>query len=394
MALFDFLRDNWLIGFACLLGMIAVYVLLPRPRRMPVLLGIGVGTAAALLTGFVVARAGAFTLETILFYVFSAVAVVAGTLLVTQQHPARAALSFALVVLATTGLFLIQAGPFLMAATIIVYAGAIIVTFLFVIMLAQQEGLSDADARSREPFLASLTGFLLLAALLYVLKITYKPDLGLWVEQTAAKRERIRELQARGVSLEEKKDLVAELERFCLDYRRWLRNEWRAEDNPSVLRQPKNPPPHASALDKVLDNVQQSFKKGDQLSKLELSELEQAMTRVYEEGLRTQKDPLLGSFQPHFDNPLSEYSGPHPGRGVNQQDGQAIRTDDHGRPHLPAENVKYLGRSLFTDYLLSVELAGMLLLVATIGAIAIAQRRTDAARPAPSANGPPPGRTP
>ena len=40
----------------------------------------------------------------------------------------------------TCGLFLLQAAPFLMAATIIIYAGAIVVTFLFVIMLAQQEG--------------------------------------------------------------------------------------------------------------------------------------------------------------------------------------------------------------------------------------------------------------
>src|SRR5262249_31487678 len=60
--------------------------------------------------------------------------------------------------------------PFLMAATIIIYAGAIIVTFLFVIMLAQQEGLSDADARSREPLLSTLTGFVLLGALLYVIR--------------------------------------------------------------------------------------------------------------------------------------------------------------------------------------------------------------------------------
>ena len=42
---------------------------------------------------------------------------------------------------------------------------------------------------------------------------------------------------------------------------------------------------------------------------------------------------------------------------------------------MPAENAAYLGRSLFTDYLLPVELGGILLLVATIGAIAIAQRR-------------------
>ena len=69
-------------------------------------------------------------------------------MLITQQNPARAALSFALVVLSTCGLFLLLAAPFLMAATIIVYAGAIVVTFLFVIMLAPADGLSDADARS------------------------------------------------------------------------------------------------------------------------------------------------------------------------------------------------------------------------------------------------------
>ena len=78
----------------------------------------------------------------------------------------RAALSFALVVLSTCGLFLLLAAPFLMAATIIIYAGAIIVTFLFVIMLAQQAGLSDADQRSREPFLACVAGFVLLGAML------------------------------------------------------------------------------------------------------------------------------------------------------------------------------------------------------------------------------------
>src|SRR5206468_2720771 len=91
---------------------------------------------------------------------------------ITQRNPARAAFSFALVVLSTCGLFLLQAAPFLMAATIIIYAGAIIVTFLFVIMLAQQTGRTDADDRSREPALACVAGFVLLAALLYLLQLT------------------------------------------------------------------------------------------------------------------------------------------------------------------------------------------------------------------------------
>src|SRR5262249_57140167 len=123
--------------------------------------------------GLLLVSRGAVDAESFLFYAFSATAITSGGLLVTQRNPARAALSFALVVLSTCGLFLLLAAPFLMAATTIIYAGAIIVTFLFVIMLAQQTGISDADARSREPLLATATGFILLAVLLYALKLGY-----------------------------------------------------------------------------------------------------------------------------------------------------------------------------------------------------------------------------
>jgi NADH-quinone oxidoreductase subunit J len=47
----------------------------------------------------------------------------------------------------------------------------------------------------------------------------------------------------------------------------------------------------------------------------------------------------------------------------------------HIRKNEPLARVRSLGRSLFGDYLFAVELAGTLLLVATIGAIAIAPRR-------------------
>ena len=82
----------------------------------------------------------------------------------------------ALVVMNVCGLFLLQGAPFLMAASIIIYAGAIIVTFLFVLMLAQQRGFSDADDRTREPFLATFSGFVLLGVMLVVIDGTY-PDL-------------------------------------------------------------------------------------------------------------------------------------------------------------------------------------------------------------------------
>src|SRR5947209_13941447 len=93
--------------------------------------------------------------------------------MITFRNPVHSALAFAMVVLSTCGLFLLQAAPFLMAATIIIYAGAIVVTFLFVIMLAQQAGLSSADQRSHEPFLATVAGFILLGSLVCVLHKSY-----------------------------------------------------------------------------------------------------------------------------------------------------------------------------------------------------------------------------
>jgi NADH:ubiquinone oxidoreductase subunit 6 (subunit J) len=69
------------------------------------------------------------------------------------------------------------------------------------------------------------------------------------------------------------------------------------------------------------------------------------------------------------ESPLSSLSGPPPSR-------KSLRRDPTTQqPEMPAENTAYLGRSLFTDYLLPVELGGALLLVAAIGAIAIAGRR-------------------
>jgi NADH-quinone oxidoreductase subunit J len=50
-------------------------------------------------------------------------------------------------------------------ATIVVYAGAILVMFLFVLMLAQPSGLAPYDRVSNEPLLAALAGAVLLGVL-------------------------------------------------------------------------------------------------------------------------------------------------------------------------------------------------------------------------------------
>src|SRR5262245_43735208 len=119
-----FLQENWLLLLPPVLGFAAIYLLLPKARRLTPLWG-GTAAALALILGAVVLiRTETAVAESVLFYAFSGLAIGAGGMMITQKNPVHAALSFALVVLSTCGLFLLQAAPFLMAATIIIYARA------------------------------------------------------------------------------------------------------------------------------------------------------------------------------------------------------------------------------------------------------------------------------
>jgi NADH:ubiquinone oxidoreductase subunit 6 (subunit J) len=333
----------WPVWLPLLAGGAAVFLLLPRPRPYPARWGALAGLAALVLAGVFLLPVTGVNPETVLFYAFAALALVAGALLVTQHNPARAALSFALVVLSTCGLFLLLAAPFLMAATVIIYAGAIVVTFLFVIMLAQPAGLSDADARSREPLLATLTGGLLLTALLYVVRLgAASPELDALLERT---REAARQ--------ESKEDV----ERVVGD-----------PDKPGYLFKEYKEYLAAQGWKDLKDQAEQLemrawFASFEDLKKA-LGELEALGERARAERARAR------ALQPPAELPLSGLSGPP----ANTPAGD-LRRDAAGRPQLPAENSAYLGRALFTDFLLPVELAGLLLLVTAIGAIAIAHRR-------------------
>lgn len=105
----------------------------------------------------------------VLFWLFATGAVVGGVLMITGRDPVHSALWFAVATLCVCGLFLELSAPFLAAATLIVYAGAIIVTFMFVIMLAQQGGATAYDQRPRLPLAGSLTSFFVLGALMFAL---------------------------------------------------------------------------------------------------------------------------------------------------------------------------------------------------------------------------------
>jgi NADH:ubiquinone oxidoreductase subunit 6 (subunit J) len=350
-------------------GAAAVFLLLPRPRSFPAAWGALAGVVALALAGWFVVGVAGFSVEAFLFYVFSGLAVVFGALLVTQRNPARAALSFAVVVLATCGLFLLLAAPFLMAATIIIYAGAIIVTFLFVLMLAQQEGPSDADARSREPLLAVAVGFLLLAALLYVLQLQWNGENDAEARVCVAMLDVVHQYRA-----DLSADNVERLSDFPKDVHKPLDAAIKAAE--SLAAQSKGPEARsANERWRSLKDLQRSVEAitvndWPAATPGELSALQDRLTRL--EATLYQVKQQRGWLRPAAEIPLSNLSGPPPNL---QTDQIRVDPDDGGRPYLPADNPAYLGKSLFTDYLLPVELGGFLLLVAVIGAVAIAQRR-------------------
>src|SRR5512142_2509449 len=73
--------------------------------------------------------------DTILFYLFGAVAVIAALLVIGQRNPVYSVLLLIASFGALSGLYVLLQAPFVAVIQIIVYAGAIMVLFLFVVML-------------------------------------------------------------------------------------------------------------------------------------------------------------------------------------------------------------------------------------------------------------------
>lgn len=304
----------WRVVLPLILAAMALYYLLPKPRNRYIIAGAAAGIFALILAAVWLLRTGSAPIpERILFYAFAGLAIGGGGLMVTQSNPARAAICFALVVLNVCGLFLLQGAPFLMAATIVIYAGAIIVTFLFVLMLAQQSGFSDADDRTREPFLATFAGFALLGGTLLVIDRSF-PDphsLNELLNQV--------EVASRQSTIEQTMAITGDRNAFI------------------------------AALQRE-DDRRKGFAGSTKMTDA-ITDLEAALNPPR---------PLMADVKPALGKVLAA--------------GQELQIESPTAA-LPAANVAGIGKQLFTDHLLAVELGGTLLLVATIGAIAITGRR-------------------
>jgi NADH-quinone oxidoreductase subunit J len=156
--------DRQITIAACLLLAFGLWLLLPR--------GTVRGKAFGLLCS--VASLGLFAsrlhlldnwVSDAVFYTMAATTLVSAVGAVTMRSPVYCAIWFALTLLGTAGLFFFQGAQFLGVATVVVYAGAILVTMLFVLMLCNPEGQSLYDRLSWEAGLSAATGALLVGLL-------------------------------------------------------------------------------------------------------------------------------------------------------------------------------------------------------------------------------------
>ena len=71
----------------------------------------------------------------LLFYVFAGVSIVGSLLVIGQRNPVYSVLAIILSFFGLSGLYVLLEAPFVAVVQIIIYAGAIMVLFLFVVML-------------------------------------------------------------------------------------------------------------------------------------------------------------------------------------------------------------------------------------------------------------------
>lgn len=192
------MQPQLVLYIASVAGAVSLFLLMPKPGKDLRILGglMGAATLGGLwlvlapLTladpkkGLPFLDTGFSDGQTPFYYVFSAIAIAAAVRVITHHRPVYSALWFVMVVVASAGLLLTLSAEFMAFAMLIIYGGAILVTYMFVIMLATPpRGADDSDdgptydRYSMEPIWASAAGFLLLAVILSVAFMPMSPNL-------------------------------------------------------------------------------------------------------------------------------------------------------------------------------------------------------------------------
>ncbi|MGD8699063.1 MAG: NADH-quinone oxidoreductase subunit J [Gemmatimonadales bacterium] len=130
-------------------------------------------------------------LTQLVFYLFAAIAVVSSVLMITRKNPVYSVIFLVLTLFSLASIFVLLNAQFLAALQVLVYAGAILVLFLFVIMLLNLGHEFEPDIKPRLWWVfGGGLGLVLLAELIVALRgvrlDTGTDLLAVWFEQKGA----------------------------------------------------------------------------------------------------------------------------------------------------------------------------------------------------------------
>ncbi len=107
-------------------------------------------------------------METLFFGLVAAIAIISSILVITNKNPINSALSLIMTFFCVATLYVMLEAPFMAAIQVIVYAGAIMVLIVFVIMLLNVR--NESSRRTRHAlFIGTTTGLVLLVQTWYLL---------------------------------------------------------------------------------------------------------------------------------------------------------------------------------------------------------------------------------
>ena len=107
-------------------------------------------------------------MDAIVFYLFAALAIIAALGVISLRNAVHSALCLAVVFVSLAALYVLLSAPFIAAAQVMVYAGAILILFVFVIMLLSPGLDHGSGVLKWQPALAGVFGIALVLQLVVV----------------------------------------------------------------------------------------------------------------------------------------------------------------------------------------------------------------------------------
>jgi len=116
--------------------------------------------------------------EYLVFFFFAALAVIFGLVVILHKNPVVSALSLVVTFFSLAVMYVLLDAPFMAVLQVIIYAGAIMVLFLFVIMLLNLQKIAEPKTRPIQQFLAWTGGaWFGLSLVYYIIKATVVTEL-------------------------------------------------------------------------------------------------------------------------------------------------------------------------------------------------------------------------